>query len=56
MLRFSAGSQVTTEVAPICALLADEFPDKKLSIPLGDPRRGPYLTWLVFILAGSSRP
>ena len=40
--------QVTTEVAAICAFLADEFPHARLNIPLGDPRRGPYLTWLFF--------
>lgn len=40
--------QVTTEVAAICALLADEFPQKQLNIPVGDPRRGPYLAWLFF--------
>src|SRR5688572_28279465 len=40
--------QVTTEVAAICAFLADEFPEKNLNIPVGDPRRGPYLTWLFF--------
>jgi glutathione S-transferase len=40
--------QVTTEVAAICALLADEFPQKQLNVPVGDPRRGPYLTWLFF--------
>jgi glutathione S-transferase len=40
--------QVTTEVAAICAFLADEFPQANLSIPVGDPRRGPYLTWLFF--------
>ena len=40
--------QVTTEVAAICAFLADEFPQAKLNIPVGDPRRGPYLTWLFF--------
>jgi glutathione S-transferase len=40
--------QVTTEVAAICALLADEFPQKQLNIPVGDPRRGPYLSWLFF--------
>jgi glutathione S-transferase len=40
--------QVTTEVAAICAFLADEFPRPKLAIPAGDPRRGPYLTWLFF--------
>jgi glutathione S-transferase len=40
--------QVTTEVAAICAFLADEFPQARLNIPVGDPRRGPYLTWLFF--------
>jgi len=28
--------------------LADAFPDKKLNVPVGDPRRGPYLKWLFF--------
>jgi len=39
---------VTTEVAAICCLLADEFPKAKLAVPVGDPRRGPYLQWLFF--------
>jgi len=42
------GDVVITEVAAICAYLADEFPDKKLNIPVGDPRRGLYLKWLFF--------
>src|SRR6185295_1396759 len=37
-----------TEVAAICAYLADEFPKAGLSIPVGDPRRGSYLQWLFF--------
>lgn len=37
-----------TEAAAICTYLADAFPEKKLSIPVGDTRRGPYLTWLFF--------
>ena len=37
---------IVTEVAAICAYLADEFPDKKLAPPIGDPRRGPYFRWL----------
>jgi glutathione S-transferase len=41
------GDVVTTEVAAIC-YLADAFPDAKLAIPVGDKRRGPYLTWLFF--------
>lgn len=40
--------QVTTEVPAICAFLAGGFPQARLNIPLGDPRRGPYLTWLFF--------
>ncbi len=37
-----------TEAAAICAYLADEFPAAKLSVPIGDPRRGAYLKWLFF--------
>ncbi len=39
---------VTTENAAIAAYLADEFPKAKLSIPVGDPRRGAYFQWLFF--------
>jgi glutathione S-transferase len=39
---------IITEVAAICTYLADEFPDKKLNIPVGTPRRGVYLKWLFF--------
>jgi glutathione S-transferase len=42
------GDTVITEVAAICAYLADEFPDKKLNVPVGTPRRGVYLKWLFF--------
>ena len=42
------GHVVITEVAAICAYLADEYPEKKLSIPIGDPRRGLYFKWLFF--------
>jgi len=42
------GDAVMTEVAAICAYLADEFPDKKLNIPTGTPLRGLYLKWLFF--------
>jgi glutathione S-transferase len=37
-----------TAVAAICAYLADEFPDAKLAVPVGTPRRGVYLKWLFF--------
>jgi glutathione S-transferase len=39
---------VITEVAAICTYLADAFPQKKLNVPLGTPRRGAYLKWLFF--------
>jgi len=42
------GDTVITEAAAICAYLADEFPDAKLNIPIGTPRRGVYLKWLFF--------
>jgi glutathione S-transferase len=42
------GETVITETAAICAYLADEFPHARLNIPVGDPRRGPYLKWLFF--------
>jgi glutathione S-transferase len=42
------GDTIITEVAAICTYLADAFPDKNLNVPIGDPRRGPYLKWLFF--------
>jgi glutathione S-transferase len=39
---------VITEVAAICAYLADAFPNAGLAVPAGDPRRGVYLQWLFF--------
>jgi len=42
------GDAIVTEAAAICTYLADEFPAAKLNIPVGDPRRGPYLKWLFF--------
>jgi glutathione S-transferase len=39
---------IITEVAAICAYLADEFPAKKLNVPAGTPTRGVYLKWLFF--------
>ena len=33
------GDAVITEVAAICAYLADEFPANKLNVPVGTPRR-----------------
>ena len=43
------GPTVVTEVAAICAYLADQFPDKKLSPPLQSPERGAYYRWLFFM-------
>ena len=39
---------IVTEAAAICAYLADEFPLAKLSMPIGDARRGLYFKWLFF--------
>jgi len=38
-----------TERAAISAHLADAFPEAGLAPPIGDPRRGPYLSWLVYV-------
>ena len=40
--------QIITEAAAICLFLADEFPDKNLTIPLGDKHRGEFLKWMFF--------
>jgi len=42
------GDVIITESGAICTYLADEFPRAKLNVPIGDPRRGPYLKWLFF--------
>src|SRR5262245_17222423 len=42
------GDTVITELAAICTYLADEFPEKKLNVPIGTPKRGVYLKWLFF--------
>jgi glutathione S-transferase len=42
------GDVLITESAAICTYLADAFPQAKLNVPVGDPRRGPYLKWLFF--------
>lgn len=39
---------VVTEVAAICAYLADAFPEAGLAPPPGDPLRGAYYRWLFF--------
>ncbi|MDD2876550.1 MAG: glutathione S-transferase family protein [Acidiphilium sp.] len=42
------GDTVVTEVAAICAYLADVFPDAGLAPPPGDRARGAYYRWLFF--------
>ena len=42
------GSTVVTEVAAICAYLADAFPQAGLAPPSTDMLRGPYYRWLFF--------
>jgi len=42
------GDAIVTESAAICLYLADAFPNANLSVPIGDPRRGPFLKWLFF--------
>jgi glutathione S-transferase len=37
---------VMTEVSAICCHLADRYPKSALAPAIGDPKRGPYLTWL----------
>jgi glutathione S-transferase len=39
---------VITEAAAICCYLADRFPAARLSPPIADARRGPYLKWLFY--------
>ena len=42
------GDVVVTEGAAICLYLADAFPQAGLTVPIGEPRRGPFLKWLFF--------
>ncbi|HEX4079417.1 MAG TPA: glutathione S-transferase family protein [Rhizomicrobium sp.] len=42
------GDTVVTEVAAICAYLADAFPEAGLAPPPGHRLRGPYYRWLFF--------
>lgn len=43
------GDLIVTEVAAICAYLADQFPEKGLAPPLQSPQRGVYYRWMFFI-------
>lgn len=42
------GDTVVTEVAAICAYLADQFPQKQLAPDPASPARGAYYRWLFF--------
>jgi glutathione S-transferase len=42
------GPVAVTEVAAICAYLADAFPEAELAPPPGDAARAPYYRWLFF--------
>ncbi|MBV9748503.1 MAG: glutathione S-transferase family protein [Acetobacteraceae bacterium] len=42
------GEVIVTEVAAICAYLADAFPQAGLAPPAGHPSRGLYYRWLFF--------
>src|SRR3546814_7500900 len=46
---FRHGETIVNESAAICAYLADAFPEKNLSPPRGDQRRGPYFRWFSFL-------
>jgi glutathione S-transferase len=37
-----------SETGAIAVYLADAYPQAGLGVPIGDPRRGPYLKWLFF--------
>jgi glutathione S-transferase len=39
---------IVHECAGVALYLADAFPKAKLAPPIGDPRRGPYVTWLAY--------
>ena len=42
------GDTIITETPAICAWLAEQFPQKHLTPPLGSPERAAYLRWLFF--------
>jgi glutathione S-transferase len=44
----SHGGAIVTEVAAICAYLADAFPEAELAPPPGSRERAPYYRWLFF--------
>lgn len=46
---------MVTESAAICLYLTDLFPDADIGPRIGDPKRGPYLSWLAYY-AGVMEP
>ena len=42
------GDARVTEQAAVFLYLADLYPEAHLAPPIGDPRRGPYLRWMVY--------
>ncbi len=42
------GPAAVAESAAICAYVAEQVPEAGLAPPVGDPRRGRYLQWLMF--------
>ena len=42
------GGALITESAAICLYVSDKFPAAKLGPAIGDPLRGPYLSWLAY--------
>jgi GST-like protein len=47
-LRWPSG-EVMTESAAILVDLADRYPRARLAPPVGDPRRGQFLRWMVYV-------
>ena len=43
------GEALITEQGAIFIYLADRFPEKGLAPAIGDPLRGPYLRWMVYL-------
>lgn len=42
------GEVTVTDSAAICMYVAEQFPESGLAPPVGDPKRGAYLQWMVF--------
>ena len=42
------GATIVLESSAICAYLAEKFPEKELTPPVGSKERGPLLQWIVY--------